>query len=61
MFLLWLVLIGGALYLIFSKSGKRTGNPAKTGEDPVELLKKRYINGEITDEDYKKMLKIVNE
>lgn len=61
MFIFWIVLIAIAAYLLLSKSGKRLGDWAKTGEDPVEILKKRFINGEITEEEFKKMLKLVNE
>lgn len=61
MSIIWLVLAGLAVYLLLSKSGKRIGDWPKSGEDPVELLKKRYVNGEISEEEYKKILKTVSE
>ena len=61
MFIIWLVLIGVVVYALLTKSSKRIGDFAKSGEDSVEILKKRYVNGEITEEEYKKMLKIVND
>ncbi len=61
MFIIWLVLIGVVVYALLAKSGKRIGDFTKSGENPVEVLKKRFVNGEITEEEYKKMLKIVND
>lgn len=57
----WLLLIGLVLYFVLVKPGKRTGEATKSAEDPEEVLKKRFVNGEITQEEYKNMLKIVNE
>jgi len=61
MMFLWLLLIGLVLYFVLVKPGKRTGETTKSAEDPEEVLKKRFVNGEITAEEYKNMLKIVNE
>lgn len=61
MFIIWFVLIGVIAYVLLARSGKRIGDFTKAGEDPVETLKKRFVNGEITEEEYKKMLKIVND
>ncbi len=58
---LWLLLIGLVLYFVLVKPGKREGFATKSAEDPEEVLKKRFVNGEITEEEYKNMLKIVNE
>jgi len=33
----------------------------KSGETPEDVLTKRFINGEITEEEYKKMQKIIRE
>ena len=61
MMFFWLLLIGLVLYFVLVKPGKREGFSAKSAEDPEEVLKKRFVNGEITQEEYKNMLKIVNE
>lgn len=61
MMYLWVLLIGLAIYFLLVKPGKRIGESAKSGDDPEELLKKRFVNGEITEETYKNMLKIVND
>ncbi|NLI54161.1 MAG: hypothetical protein GX417_07515 [Clostridiales bacterium] len=61
MMIIWLLLIGVVLYVLLSKPANRAGGGTKTVEDPVELLKKRFVNGEITEEEYKKMLKLVND
>ncbi len=61
MMFLWLLLIGLVLYFVLVKPGKRIGEATKSAEDPEEVLKKRFVNGEITEEEYKNMLKIVNE
>ena len=54
MMFIWLILIGVVLYFLLAKPGKRDDKNTKSAEDPVELLKKRFINGEITEEEYKK-------
>lgn len=61
MMIIWLLLIGIVLYALLAKPGKQIGGWKKTEEDPGEILKNRYVNGEITEEEYKRMLKIVNE
>jgi putative membrane protein len=61
MMFIWLILIGVLIYFLLVKPGKRDDNQAKSAEDPVELLKKRFINGEITEEEYNKMRKIIND
>lgn len=59
MMFLWLIIIGVVIYLLVR--GNKGGSQLKSGDDPVELLKKRFINGEITEEEYKKMRKVVND
>ena len=61
MMYIWLLLIGLVLYFVLVQPGKRSGEAAKSAEDPEEVLKKRFVNGEITEEEYKNMRKIVNE
>ena len=60
MMILWLLLIGIVVYLLVAKSGKPLGEWTKAGETPEETLTKRFINGEITEEEYKKMQKIIH-
>lgn len=61
MMFIWLLLIGVVLYALLAKPGKRVSDWHKSGDDPEDVLKKRYVNGEITEEEYKKMMKVVNE
>lgn len=61
MMFIWLILIGVIIYFLAVKPGKKDGVGAKSVEDPVEVLKKRFVNGEITEEEYKRMLKVVND
>jgi putative membrane protein len=56
----WLILIiiaGVVIYSIFNR-GKRSGNPNDPQqESPVEILKKRYANGEISKEEFDRIKK----
>ena len=61
MMYIWLLLIGVVLYVLLAKPGKRTANDGKSGDDPEELLVKRFVNGEITEEEYKKMMKVIHD
>jgi len=61
MLIFWFVLIGAVIFLLLSRSGKNPVKWVKTGEDPTDVLKKRFVNGEITEDEYRKMLKLVND
>lgn len=61
MMFLWLIPIGIVVYLLVAKSHKPLGEWVKSGEAPEDVLAKRFINGEITEEEYKKMQKIIHE
>jgi len=61
MMFLGLLLIGVVVYLLVAKSGKPLGEWVKSGETPEDVLTKRFVNGEITEEEYKKMQKIIHE
>lgn len=61
MMIFWFVLIGAVILILLSKSGKNPVKWAKAGADPTDILKKRFVNGEITEEEYKKMLKLLND
>jgi len=60
MMFIWLILIGLVIYALVAKPGKRFSDWHKSGESPEDILTKRYINGEITEEEYKKMQKVIN-
>lgn len=61
MMFIWFILIGVVIYLLVAKSGKPLGEWVKSGETPEDVLTKRFVNGEITEEEYKKMQKIIHE
>lgn len=53
-----LIAIGVIIYLIYSKN-----SPSSTSgqdiDDPVFMLKRRYVNGEVDDETYERMLRVL--
>ena len=61
MMFIWFILIGVVVYLLVAKPGKPLGEWVKSGETPEDVLTKRFVNGEITEEEYKKMQKIIHE
>lgn len=50
-----LLLIGLVVYLLLREKGDFTQR-RQTGDDSSELLKSRYVKGEVDEETYKKML-----
>jgi len=58
MMILWLF-FGFAMYSIFSRS-RHSNSQFHNEKSPEDILKERYINGEIDEEVYKKMNKIIN-
>ncbi len=56
----WLLLIGLVIYALVAKPGKRFSEWHRTSECPEDILTNRFINGEITEEEYKKMQKVIN-
>lgn len=50
-----LLLIGLVVYLLLRDKGDSFQHK-QTGDDSTELLKNRYVKGEIDEETYKKML-----
>lgn len=59
MFVFWLLIIGGAI-LIFQSLGQRghiTGNNSAPLETPLDILKRRYARGDITQEQFEEMKK----
>ena len=59
MILIW-VLLGFAIYYLV-KNGKIGDGGNKNKENAVEILKMRYINGEIDEEAYKRALKVLKD
>lgn len=56
----WVVIIGGAIWLISRQFNNGTTNQsthqsANQTEMPLDILKKRYARGEITEDEYKEM------
>ena len=52
--ILFLILLGVAIYFIVKNAGSKNGI-GQTKESPIEILKKRYAKGEITKEDFDRM------
>lgn len=60
MMFIWFILIGLVIYALVAKPGKRFSGWHKVTECPEDVLTNRFINGEITEEEYKKMQKVIN-
>lgn len=46
-------------YLLKNNGSLDSGMPNK--DKPMEILKQRYANGEIDDEEYRRMLKVITD
>lgn len=54
------VLIGFAVYYLITNN--KTEESKNNGrKDPVEVLKQRYVSGEIDEETYRRTLKVLND
>jgi putative membrane protein len=54
--LIFLVVIGGAIaYALGWRPQINQTGPAQSGQTPLEVLKSRYVRGEITREEYEQM------
>lgn len=53
-----IIVIGVIFYLIYTKNGPISGSDRNI-EEPEMLLKRRYVNGEIDDETYERMLRVL--
>lgn len=58
MFLIWLLIIIVILYFAFKNKGVWNKEDQKNDES-LDLLKQKYINGEIDEDQYKKMLEVL--
>ena len=56
MWIIIVVLIGVAVYFVLQNSSPR-GSYGSTIETPLDILKKRYANGEINAEEFARMKK----
>lgn len=62
MFIPVLLVIGLAVYLLWDNPSRgRLTIPGHNKDEAIELLKRRYINGEIDEETYVKMKRTINE
>jgi len=59
MIFFWALMGIGIYYLLTNKKDVNLGNNHKTS--PEEKLKERYVNGEIDEETFNKMLKTIKE
>jgi len=59
MIFVWLI-IGFGIYYLFKNRGCADGHCQKR-KNYDEILKQRYVDGEIDDEQYKRMLKVLND
>lgn len=59
MIVIWL-LIGFAVYYLLKNNGQ-TENKENNKRDSVEILKLRYVSGEIDEETYRRTLKVLND
>lgn len=57
MWLIWIVIIGAIFYLIVNRSRTVRGPQDPQTESAVDILKKRYARGEITQEEFEKLKK----
>jgi len=60
--LLWGLIIAGVIYLVMRLtrlSGSNRNTPQRDTTDSLEIAKKRYAKGEITQEEYTQMKKVL--
>ncbi|MEW6406632.1 MAG: SHOCT domain-containing protein [Chloroflexota bacterium] len=57
MLLFWVLIIGGVVWLVQSlaRGAGQTGTSTPAGELPLDILKRRYAKGEITQEQFEQM------
>ena len=53
MWIFWIVILIGVVWIIKVVMGNTAGNSnSSTSESPLEILKKRYANGDIDEEEF---------
>ena len=55
--IVWLLIIAAIVWIIFQFKGDNRGHYNRNNEFPLDILKKRYANGEISKEEFDKMKK----
>lgn len=55
MWIFWVIIIALVVWIILRATGAG-GTPVPRRESPEEILKRRYASGEISREDYERML-----
>jgi putative membrane protein len=55
--IVWLLIIGVIVWVIFQFKGNNHGQYRKDNESSLDILKKRYANGEISKEEFERMKK----
>ena len=60
MMILFLLIIVIAVYFLVKNSGRLAFGEQTKGKS-IEILKQRYVNGEIDDEQYARMLKAIKD
>ncbi|MBS3994692.1 MAG: SHOCT domain-containing protein [Alkaliphilus sp.] len=60
MMILSLLIIGIVVYLLL-KNHRDLTIVKQSRDESIEILKQRYVNGEINDEEYKRMIKIISD
>ncbi|PKN32580.1 MAG: hypothetical protein CVU61_17520 [Deltaproteobacteria bacterium HGW-Deltaproteobacteria-19] len=60
MWILFIVVIGVLIYLLI-RNAKGKGGTGGAGETPLDILKKRYARGELTQDEFDRMKKELSE
>ena len=55
--IVWLIIIAVIIWVIFQFKGDSRGHYYKSSESPLDILKKRFANGEINKDKFEKMKK----
>lgn len=60
MMILFLLILGIAVYFLVKNSGSFAFG-GQTKDKSIEILRQRYVNGEIDDEEYARILKVIKD
>ena len=55
--MIWLIIIVVIVWVVFQFKGDSRGHYYKTSESPLDILKKRYAEGELTKEEFERLKK----
>ncbi len=55
--IVWLIIIVVTVWVVFQFKGNNHGHYHKSSESPLDLLKKRYAEGEISKDEFERMKK----